>query len=294
MPDHHFPELLSLRLKAQGSVFIGLIAFAADNNRLHFFGGPIYSVYQSTWAVEASLHVMTSPAAHISVIGRHIIHGPKPKSISDPFILGPFDQVYHFATPVKVIRIYESVEHKTLAPVPRLQQALALLLEYYPHLTGRLRVDRLTGVRSVVDMGAGMHLLDARCEATLKSYKICDSERDISLFDLPCEGANLMPLWGFSLEKAEHQPLFVVQRTEFACSAVSIGICVSHSVCGAGGALRLYQDFVELYRALGDCSATKSPKLSDPPDIRPFMADKMLSMDDEEKASASAFQPSTF
>ena len=235
---------------------------------------------------------MIAQTARVSVTGKHVIHSTKAGSIPDPFILGPFDQVYHFSTPVKVIHIYESPEHEKLVPLPRLKQALELLLERYPHLTGRLRVDRLTGVRSIVGMSTGMHLVDARCEATLKSYKICDSKRDMTLFDLPHEGANLMPPWGFSLEEAEHQPLFIVQRTEFACSAVSIGICVSHSVCGAGGTLRLYQDFAALYRALADGTATKSS--TDLPEIHPFMADKMPSMDDEERASASTFQPSTF
>ncbi|KAH6989123.1 transferase, partial [Ilyonectria sp. MPI-CAGE-AT-0026] len=213
-----------------------------------------------------------------------------------PFVLGPFDQLGHFATPINAVWIYESPS-LDLVPLERLRKAISRLLDYYPHLTGRICIDASTDVRSVNRLGTGIHLVEACCDASFQSFASDSSEsgRDFSIFDFPGYGNVLLAPWDLSLEGVQRDPVFTIQRTEFACSAVAIGMRLSHVVGDAGSFLGLYQDLAEIYRAMDDPEAGRGPiKLTTPPHLPPFMVDQMLHMDMDEKNKALNERPATY
>ncbi|KAJ5420899.1 hypothetical protein N7465_003418 [Penicillium sp. CMV-2018d] len=238
---------------------------------------------------------MTSPVAKITITATHTVHSEHPITLQDPFVLGPFDQLGHFATPVNAVWIYESSSSTDFIPFERLRIAISRLLDYYPHLTGRLHIDPETDVRSMTKLGTGIHLLEATCDAPLRSFASRSSSagQEYSVFNFPELGNGLLSPWDMSLEGAQRDPVFTIQRTEFACSAVAIGMRLSHAVSGAGGFLGLYQDLAEIYGAAG--TAHRGPiELTSPPYLPPFMITHMLHMDAEQREKALSEQPAAY
>ena len=236
---------------------------------------------------------MASSAAKFTVTATHVVKSEHQITLQAPFLLGPLDQLYHFATPVTAVWFYES-PGTSLVPLERLHKAISRLLDYYPHLTGRLHIDPGTNVRTVDRLGTGVHLLEALCDATLQSFASRSSKPggELNIFDFQGYGNALLAPWDLTLEGAMQQPLFSIQRTEFADSAVAIGMRLSHVVSGAKGFLGLYQDLAEIYRAIDDPAASRGPiELTAPPHIHPFMVEKMQHMDVEEKKKALSEGP---
>ncbi|KAI1123501.1 transferase [Nemania abortiva] len=238
---------------------------------------------------------MTRSDTKVSITTTHVVHSQHPISIQDPFILGPFDQLGHFSTPISVVWIYESSSSIDLVPVKRLHKAISRLLDYYPHLTGRLYIDPDTETRSITRIGTGILLFEAFCDTPLRSFarKSPTSNREFSIFDFPGFGNALVAPWDMSLEGAQRDPVFTIQRTKFACSSVAIGMRLSHVVGGAGTFLGLYQDLAEIYRA-SDPLIEDPIELASPPCLTPFMVDQMLYMDAEEQNRALAELPSGY
>ncbi|KAH7211466.1 transferase [Fusarium oxysporum] len=236
---------------------------------------------------------MADATAKVTVKATHIIQSEHQISLQNPFVLGPFDQLGHYATPVNTVWIYGS-SSVNLIPVDRLRRAISRLLDYYPHLTGRLTIDPETGVRSITRLGTGMHLLEAHCDAPLQTFARRSSGLDpeFSVFDFPGRGNALLSPWDLSLNGAQRDPVFTIQRTEFACSAVAIGMRLSHVVGGAGSFLGLYQDLAEIYRGIGP--AGDQIELASPPHLPPFMATNMLYMNIEEQRKALTQQPPNY
>ncbi|KAH7350094.1 transferase family-domain-containing protein [Plectosphaerella cucumerina] len=198
--------------------------------------------------------------------------------------------------PVDTIWIYESSTTANLIPVDRLREAIYRLLDYYPHLGGRLAIDSDTGTRTIDRFGAGMHLIEASCDASFRSFAgvTSDPEQGWNVYDFPGLGQPFLPAWDMSPEAVQGDPIFKIQRTRFACSAVSIGVRVSHVVTAAGGYLRLYQDLAEIYRGISAGNAADSIELSVPPHLEPFMVSFMVHMSDEEKLYALKFSPTNY
>lgn len=240
---------------------------------------------------------MDKSTVKVSITATHVVHSQHPISLQDPFVLGPFDQLAHFATPVNAIWIYKS-SSTSLVPLERLHKAISRLLDYYQHLTGRLRIDSDTDTRSVCRLGSGMHLVEAHCDASLESFasqSSATSGREFDIFDFPGHGNALLAPWDLSIEGAQRDPVFTVQRTEFACSAVAIGMRLSHVVGGAGSFLGLYQDLAEIYRAIDDPAASCGPiELRSPPHLPPFMVSQMLHMGIDEKENALSQRPAAY
>lgn len=221
---------------------------------------------------------MASSGAKVTITATHVVQSRHQISLGDPFVLGPFDQLFHFATPVTAVWVYES-SSIGLVPLERLHKAISLLLDYYPHLTGRLHIDPSTDVRSLDRLGTGMHLVEARCDASFRSFASGSSKSGpkFNIFDFPRYGNALLAPWDLTLEGAQRDPVFTIQRTEFADSAVAIGMTLSHVVGGARSFLGLYQDLAEIYRAIDDPMAESGPvELTTPPHLHPFMAEQML------------------
>ncbi|KAL3490345.1 transferase [Aspergillus germanicus] len=234
---------------------------------------------------------MTNSSPYITIATTHVVHGLHPITVQDPFILGPFDQLGHFATPVSAVWIYESSSNN-LIPLKRLHKAISRLLDYYPHLTGRLHIDPDTDVRTMTRLGSGIHLLEAHYDVPLQSFaRDSSTGPEFSIFDFPRYGNALLAPWDMSLDGAQRDPVLKVQRTQFACGAVAIGMTLSHVVSGAGGFLHLYQDLAEIYRAIGLEAAGGEINLASPPHLEPFMVSQMMHMDSDERERALSDRP---
>ncbi|KAJ6607038.1 transferase family-domain-containing protein [Mycena sp. CBHHK59/15] len=103
---------------------------------------------------------MTSTSAgSVSVTSRHTVRCANETSLTaldSPFRLGPLDQLVAPFIPIAVVFIYEqptSTPDVELIPVERRQRALTLLLDYYPHLTGRLQINPSDGTREITRLG---------------------------------------------------------------------------------------------------------------------------------------------
>ncbi|BCR91477.1 uncharacterized protein ACHE_70320S [Aspergillus chevalieri] len=156
---------------------------------------------------------MTGSTAKITITATHVVHSQHRITLQDPFVLGPFDQLGHFATPVNAVWIYESSSSVSLIPLERLHKAISRLLDYYPQLTGRLHIDTETDVRSMTRLGSGIHLLEATCDAPLRSFagRSSSSDRESSVFNFPGIGNGLLAPWDISLEGAQRDPVFTIQ-----------------------------------------------------------------------------------
>ncbi|KAE8140519.1 hypothetical protein BDV38DRAFT_290238 [Aspergillus pseudotamarii] len=224
---------------------------------------------------------MAPSTANVTVTATHVVNSKHPISLQDPFILGPFDQLLHFGIPVSAVWIYESSSSSAgLIPVERLRNAISRLLDYYPHLTGRLRIDPNTDVRSMTRLSTGVHFLEAYCDAPLRSFATA-SERELNIFNFPNVGNVLLAPWDTSLEGTQRDPAFTIQRTEFACGS----------------------DLAAIYRATTTPTTTMTDpniggqiqfELASPPDITPFMVTQMLHMRADEQKRALAEQPPAY
>ena len=170
----------------------------------------------------------------------HVINCANPeslKSLPSPFVLGPFDHLVPTKVPIDLVFVYSKPTNVLLRPrfipVPRLLQAMAILLDYYPHLTGRLKVDPRNGVRSITNMGTGVNVVEAYSDIP----------------DTQAMNPSLMPPWDADFDNEtgiQRGPLLLIQRTQFRCGTVAIGYRISHAVCGPEGCIQLYHDFCHI------------------------------------------------
>jgi hypothetical protein len=190
-----------------------------------------------------------------------------------------------------------------LIPLDRLRRALALLLDYYPHLTGRFQLNEADHTTEITDLNSGALLLSATCTNTLDDLRRVrpidiqqavdadgDDPRRLLLSDLPAGGNALLAPFDPSPEAVYRDPIFAIQHTRFACGSVSLGIRLPHAVCDSDGFFQLVRDLAELYRGLGTDSSSSSC-LAQPPNIRSFMSELTL-MAVEERQHALEITPS--
>lgn len=253
---------------------------------------------------------MTNTSADsVSVISRHTVRCANETSwsalLDSPFRLGPFDHLVDPSIPTAVVFVYEqptSTPDVELIPVERLQRALTLLLDYYPHLTGRLQVNPSDGSREITCLGTGAELYIARCSERLNAFSSPGllSPGRILMSNLPAAGNVLLAPFDATLEGVGRDPIFTVQHTRFRCGGVALGVRLLHTVCDADGFFQLMRDLAELYRGVrsseidGD-STSHFPSLAHPPHIRSCMSE--LSGGNitlEERLAALDFQPSLF
>ncbi|KAJ7158652.1 transferase [Mycena filopes] len=240
-----------------------------------------------------------SPSSNsISISSTHTIHCADEsawKALDSPFRLGAFDQVAGFV-PIQVVWVYKQPAESDvqILSIERLQRALTLLLDHYPHLSGRLR--QRNGIREIVGLGTGAELVSAQCSEPLETFSSpgvnAPAPRRILIQDLPDAGNALLPPFDPSPEAVYRDPIFAVQHTRFACGGVALGVRVHHTVCDAGGFFQLVRDLAELYR--GGLSGGLA-SLAHPPHIRPYMAELVGgNMTSEERQAALAFPTASF
>lgn len=194
----------------------------------------------------------------IKLIEKHVLHGAHVGGLPDPFDLGPFDCLVAPIIPIKIVYVFgaDRCTRSKFIPALHIKEALMLLLDYYPHLMGRLQVNQCS--REIVDTAKGAELYVAEAP-----YRLCDFGFADSLFDLPNGGNDLFPPYDLSRPCREH-PILMVQHTVFACRSVALAIHVCHSITDAEGACQLITDLVTLYRRT---------RLGEPPYIKSFLAD---------------------
>ncbi|EEY70596.1 uncharacterized protein PITG_06041 [Phytophthora infestans T30-4] len=92
------------------------------------------------------------------------------ETLESPVLLGPLDNIAQNFTPVSVVFVYLRKETLTgnLIPIERLRRALERLLDYYPHLTGRVVMDDKDNAPRIEQLGPswGMAVPPASAAAT--------------------------------------------------------------------------------------------------------------------------------
>jgi len=228
--------------------------------------------------------------------------------LSSPVRLGPLDQTVLPFVPIAVVFVYRravtEAQNDCEEPLPfeRLRRALARLLDYYPHLTGRMAFNSEDKAPQIERLGSGAELLAAQCDQPLDSFAVAapddapDAPKRLTLLSLPGEGNDLLAPFAldFSPEVICSRPLLTVQHTRFACGGVALGVRLLHSLCDADGFFQFARNLAELCRKIKAAGGAPqaSLRLQSPPVTRSFMDD--LAMTDEERHETLQFKPTVY
>ncbi|KAK4693394.1 hypothetical protein P7C70_g8933, partial [Phenoliferia sp. Uapishka_3] len=246
----------------------------------------------------SSIKIDTNTNTNLTVLSQHTVLPTLPTSsfsLPSPFLLGPLDAVPIFI-PISVIFIFSP---PTAVSFSRLHQALAHLLDYYPHLTGRLSTNPLDNSSQIDRLGTGAALVEASCSLPLSAFSPHDTDAPLSILDLSNGGNDLLPPFGPDPAAACESPILTVQHTAFACGSVALGVRTRHTICDAHGYFMLVGHLGELYRRLreesgGTSAGGQRVQLRNPPCIMPFLADAEGVMMEEEKKQAREYVPKDF
>ena len=219
-----------------------------------------------------------SPRTTVTILSTQPLHGSQ--NPTSPYHPGPLDYLVSPGIPIAVVFIYSPLLSRAPQPAidaSRLQQALHRLLDYYPHLTGRLVIDPVMGNRQISRFEAGAQLLLAESAEGLSGLTGRSSGRGtggrLTLADLPGDWNALLSFppieAGIGVDTDVNVPLFSIQHTRFADGGVALGVCVSHSVCDAEGFFMLVRDLAELYRGLE--SGRAECNLKHPPHVDAYV-----------------------
>lgn len=228
----------------------------------------------------------------VATIGMHTVqcaHSSSLSKIPSSMMLGALDQQVFPTIPVAVVFVYSADDETSrgIIPVDELKMALSYLLDYYPHLTGRLHIDSTTGTRSIDRLGSGVHLHVAQCTSRLDALVTSSSGGRLTLLDLPDGGNALFAPYEPTLESvcSDRTPILSVQHTRFACGGVALGLRALHTVVDSDAFFQLARDLAEIYRSDGGT-------LANPPSLNPYLADKLDDgMPPEERETALKFKP---
>lgn len=212
-------------------------------------------------------------------------------AVESPFKLGPLDALVFASVPIECVFVYEKPADSPndgVIPIERLRQGLSCLLNYYPHLTGRIQFSPQTRAPEIGNLGTGAELLEAECDIGLDGIASLDCNSDrILLTNLPGCGSELTPPFDSSMEAISREPILAIQRTQFSCGGVVLGIRLHHIVCDASGLFQLTRDLAELYQGL---SSSSRPALASPPVIRSYLHDSSI-LSEEERQEALEYLP---
>lgn len=236
----------------------------------------------------------------VKITNRYIINCANAASLAvvqTSLKLGPLDCLMLPNVPISVVYVYKDpVPHQThheLIPVARLRQAMEYLLDYYPHLTGRVQVNERDGTLEITNLETGPLLLESHCDAPLDVFHSSKgrSPGRLLISELPGTGVTLLPPWDPTLEGACEAPILSIQHTRFACGGVALGVRIHHVVCDADGFFRTMRDLAELYRGIRDSRETV--QLAHPPNIQPYLAE-LSNMSPQDRETALTFKPSWY
>lgn len=112
---------------------------------------------------------------HVRVSTRHTLNCANEATIAaleSPFSLGPMDHTVPATLTIEAILVYRkptNLPDDNFLPVKRLNLAVSHLLDYYPHLTGRLQQNAVSLAPDIGSLGAGAELWEAQCPRRLVS-----------------------------------------------------------------------------------------------------------------------------
>ncbi|ORY82961.1 transferase [Leucosporidium creatinivorum] len=183
--------------------------------------------------------------------------------------LGPIDHQLPPFIPVACIYLYRH-------PIDslKLRNALAVLLDTYPHLTGRIGI-RADGAPEVERIGTGVDFITATWPEDI------ELSSSTVVTDLPDGGNALLAPFAPSTTGPPAVPILSIQHTSFPNGAVALGIRVLHCCCDAAGYFLLVRHLAEVYRTGG---------IAEPPVINSFLAEVQFS--DEEREEVLSIESS--
>ncbi|KAG3115724.1 hypothetical protein PI124_g5785 [Phytophthora idaei] len=223
------------------------------------------------------------------------------QGLESPILLGPLDQRSLLAIPLAVVFVYRQTESpvEELVPIHTFRRALERLLNYYPHLTGRILIGPDNKSPRIKQIGAGAKLVSAQCSEPLRSFEsVADngqpgSSPRLIVPNLPGGGNTLLPEFDPTEAGAAHDAILTVQHTRFACGGVAIALRLRHIICDAAGFFQLSRDMAQLYRGLRDLDQGRHVELSIPsPDFHSLLSDLRLSV--EENRESLGINPTLF
>jgi len=228
---------------------------------------------------------VTSPDG-VQIVQRHNITSSKPESCSDLgpiFRLGPLDQLVLTFIPVAVVYIYTASPSSTTIPIDKLCQATSLVLDTYPHLTGRIGINEDHGGAHIHSLGTGCEILEAVCD---KSLEDLGKGNVVGLMELPGKGEDLMAPYDFKNVKMEDQVVSTIQHTRFACGGVALGIRILHCLNDGAGFFHLVRDLTSIYRSLDNPEAGTIQALAPP-----YLSNYENEASEEEKERNRLYEP---
>ena len=157
-------------------------------------------------------------------------------ALGETFALGPLDALVSSAVPIAVCFVYPSQ-----LDTSRLRTALGRLLDYYPHLTGRLAL-QAGGAPYIHRLGTGAHLHLASSGRKIQDAR--DEQGRINLARLPGGGNALCA--PFDPATFDTDPILTVKYTSFPDGS-ALGMRCHHMVCDGTGYFQLVGRFAELY-----------------------------------------------
>ncbi|KGO73226.1 Transferase [Penicillium italicum] len=188
-------------------------------------------------------------------------------ALESSFGLGPMDHTVPAMLAIEAILVYrkpKTLPEDNFLPVERLKVAASHLLDYYPHLTGRLQQNPVSQAPEIGRLGTGAELWEAQCPRRLASIALSALSARVLVLNLPDSGNALLPIFHSTMGSVSHNSIFAIQHTRFGCGGVALGIRVHHQVCDATGFMQLVRDLAEIYKQLRDSSP---PTLISPPEI---------------------------
>ncbi|KAJ5972977.1 Transferase [Penicillium vulpinum] len=206
----------------------------------------------------------------VRVSTRHTLNCANDASVAaleSPFSLGPMDYTVPPMLTIEAILVYRKpkiLPEDIFLPAGRLKFAASHLLDYYPHLTGRLQHNAISQAPEIDSLGSGAELWEAHCTRRLENIAISALSARILVSKLPDDGNALLPIFHPTTGAFSCNPIFAIQHTRFACGGVALGIRVHHLVCDANGFMQLVRDLADIYKQLRDSSP---PTLISPPEI---------------------------
>jgi hypothetical protein len=100
-----------------------------------------------------------APIDTVHFVAQYAIQSANEASVTaleSPFKLGPLDELVLPFVPIQTLFVYRNLassSERKILDIKQLRKALSYLLNYYPHLTGRLQINSETHAPEITSIG---------------------------------------------------------------------------------------------------------------------------------------------